>query len=85
MKVLISGANGLIGSAIVKSLESDGHEVLRLMRSAPQDGTQVHWQPESGAFDPHQRDKILGVDAVIHLAGEPIFGRWNEEKKTEDT
>ena len=81
MKILISGANGLIGSAIVKSLESDGHEVLRLVRSAPQNGTQVHWQPESGAFAPHQRDKILGVDAVIHLAGEPIFGRWNEEKK----
>lgn len=81
MKILISGAGGLIGSALVASLESDGHEVLRLVRSAPQNDTQVHWQPESGAFDPQQRDKIIGVNAVIHLAGEPIFGRWNAEKK----
>ena len=81
MKVLISGANGLIGSAIVKSLEDDGHEVLRLTRSASRNSLEVQWQPEKNAFPPEERDKIIGIDAAIHLAGEPIMGRWSEEKK----
>ncbi len=81
MKVLISGANGLIGSAIVKSLESDGHEVLRLTRSAPRNSLEVQWQPEKNVFPPEERDKIIGIEAAIHLAGEPIMGRWSEEKK----
>jgi len=81
MKVLISGANGLIGSAIVKSLEDDGHKVLRLTRSAPRNSLEVQWQPEKNVFPPEERDKIIGIDAAIHLAGEPIMGRWSEEKK----
>jgi uncharacterized protein (TIGR01777 family) len=81
MKVLVSGANGLIGSTIVKSLESDGHEILRLTRSAPRNSLEVQWQPEKNIFPPEERDKIIGIEAAIHLAGEPIMGRWSEEKK----
>lgn len=81
MKVLISGANGLIGSALSKSLEADGHEILLLTRSTPRTSLEVQWQPEENVFAPEERDKILGIEAAIHLAGEPIIGRWSSAKK----
>lgn len=81
MKILISGASGLIGSALTKSLEADGHEVLRLSRSAPRDETSVQWQPEAGRFESSEKQKLEGVEAAFHLAGENVFGRWTDEKK----
>jgi uncharacterized protein (TIGR01777 family) len=83
MKILVSGATGLIGSALCDSLESDGHTVLRLSREAPppKDNSFVQWQPESGRFDIAQLEKLQGVEAVFHLAGESVIGRWSEEKK----
>ena len=80
MKVLISGSTGLIGSALVSLLTNERHDVVRLVRSAPKsDGSEVHWDPESGRID---NAGLEGMDAVVHLAGENIgSGRWTRDKK----
>ena len=80
MKILVSGSTGLVGSALVPRLKAEGHEVLRLVRSAPKEGTgEVYWNPEKGTLD---AEEIEGVEGVVHLAGESIAeGRWTEEKK----
>ena len=80
MKVLISGSTGLIGSALIPVLTDAGHDVVRLVRSAPKsDGSEVHWAPESGSID---TAGLEGMDAVIHLAGENIgAGRWTRDRK----
>jgi uncharacterized protein (TIGR01777 family) len=76
MKVLISGASGLVGSALDQSLQERGHHVVALVRD-DRDG--VHWNPQAGAID---ADGLEGFDAVVHLAGESIAdGRWNDAKK----
>jgi len=82
MKILISGASGLIGSALSASLEADGHLVLRLSREASKDRDSIQWQPESGRFDIREMEKLAGVEAAFHLAGESVFGRWSDDKKT---
>ncbi len=77
MKVLVSGSNGLIGSALVPFLTTGGHTVTRLVRGAGDGG--VRWDPAAGEID---SAKLGGYDAVVHLAGESIAsGRWSEEKK----
>ena len=84
MKVIITGATGLVGSALVRSLLADGHEETRLVRGGAQSfrapGTAaVHWDPERGEIDAKE---LEGHDAAVHLAGEPIAeGRWDEAKK----
>jgi uncharacterized protein len=78
MKVLISGATGLIGSALIPELESGGHQITRLTRS-PGSGSDVGWNPDAGEID---ASRLEGHDAVVHLAGENIGeGRWTPEKK----
>ncbi len=78
MKVLISGATGLIGSALIPELESGGHQTTRLTRS-PASSEDVGWDPSSGTID---ASRLEGHDAVVHLAGESIGeGRWTPEKK----
>ncbi len=78
MKVLISGATGLIGSALIPELESGGHQTTRLTRSPVSSGD-VGWDPSSGRID---ASRLEGHDAVVHLAGENIgAGRWTPEKK----
>ena len=80
MKVLISGSTGLIGSALISALATAGHDVVRLVRSAPKsDGSEVYWDPESERID---TVGLEGMDAVVHLAGENIgSGRWTRNKK----
>lgn len=78
MKILISGASGLIGSALVPFLTTGGHDVTTLVRHAPLHAKEVQWDIKSQLLDP---ESIEGFDAVIHLAGESIMGRWTEEKK----
>lgn len=79
MKILVTGASGLVGSALVPHLKSKGHEVIRLVRSQAGAG-EIKWEPEKGIETPAQ---LEGLDAVIHLAGENIAeGRWTDEKKT---
>lgn len=81
MKILISGAHGLVGTALVKSLTKDGHEVVTLVRRERTIGNpEVEWDPHQGRID---QAHLEGFDVVVHLAGESIAsGRWNDEKKT---
>jgi uncharacterized protein len=77
MKIVVSGASGLIGSALVPALVSDGHEVVRLGRGPS--GSDVRWNPDEGSLDRHA---LGGAGAIIHLAGESIAGlRWTRAKK----
>jgi uncharacterized protein len=77
--VVISGAGGLIGSALSASLRSDGHQVLRLRRGGINEGDDIGWDPEAGRID---APALEGIDAVVHLAGEGIGEkRWTDEQK----
>jgi uncharacterized protein (TIGR01777 family) len=79
MNILITGASGLIGSAVVSFLTTHGHSVTRLVRSQPRPGERtVHWEPMTGISDVNA---LKGVDAVVHLAGENIAERWTAAKK----
>ena len=79
MKIVVSGSTGLIGSALVEALTGRGDEVVRLIRrSAASAEPALHWDPERGTID---RAGLEGVDAIIHLAGENVFGRWSPAKK----
>jgi uncharacterized protein len=76
-RVLISGATGLIGSALEKALLPQSVEVVKLVRRASQKANELPW--DSVAALPAQC--ISGFDAVIHLSGESVMGRWTEKKK----
>lgn len=78
MKVLISGASGLIGRALTPALISAGHEPLALVRRAPR-VNEVQWNPGE-RLDPA---KLAGADAIVHLAGKNVAGRWTEKFKRE--
>jgi uncharacterized protein (TIGR01777 family) len=79
MKILIGGSHGLVGTALIKSLESQGHEVFRLVRHAPTSKTEVEWSPDRYSI---ALARIEGFDAVVNLAGESIAeGRWTDDKK----
>ena len=78
MKILVSGSHGLIGKALISSLGSGEHEVLRLVRSTPKPG-EIEWHPNQDAMDPA---RLEGFDAVISLAGENVAGgRWTDDQK----
>lgn len=76
-RVLVSGASGLIGAALVPSLRSGGFHVTRLVRGAASGVDQISWDPEK----PLAPDSVSGFDAVVHLAGESVVGRWTSAKK----
>ncbi len=80
MKVLISGSSGLIGTALVRSLESSGHSVARLARpSSARVSDSIAWDPASGSLDARQ---LEGFDAAVHLSGENVAsGRWSADQK----
>ena len=78
MKILIGGSHGLVGTALIKSLETMGHEVFRLVRYAPHSKTEVEWSPDRYSI---ALARIEGFDAVVNLAGESIAERWTNEKK----
>jgi uncharacterized protein (TIGR01777 family) len=78
MKILITGASGLIGTALKKSFDEKGYEMLLAGRGKPKKANEIEWDTESGFAEP---ENLEGTDAVIHLAGEPISSRWTEEKK----
>lgn len=78
LRVVVTGASGLIGSRLVRRLATAGHRVSPLVRRAPAPG-EIGWDPDSGRLDP--RD-LEGVDAVVHLAGENVGRRWTAGRKT---
>lgn len=80
MKVLVSGSSGLVGSALVRKLKGTGSEVGRLVRTtSTENPLDVPWKPGE-LLDP---ELISGFDAVVHLAGRNLAGRWNLQMKRE--
>ena len=78
MRVIISGASGLIGTALSKQLRSDGHDVVKLVRRTASAG-EVQWDPAAGVLPV---DALEGADAVVHLAGAGIGDhRWTADYK----
>ncbi len=79
-RIAITGSTGLIGEALAVSLAGDGHRVVRLVRDASRAGAEdVVWDPARGTID---AARLEGVDAVVHLAGEPIgASRWTPATK----
>jgi uncharacterized protein len=82
MLVAVTGASGLIGAALVRRLEAQGHQVRRLTRSRPTGPDQVQWDPAAGRLDP---DALAKADAVVHLAAANIGDklRWTARTKRE--
>lgn len=79
MKVLITGATGLVGKELGPLLTTSGHEVFRLVRSNPSDANDIPWDPAKGEV---HKARLEGLDGVVHLAGENIAGaRWNAAVK----
>ena len=80
MKIIISGASGLIGKPLVKKLSLSGHEVVQLVRRTP-NSNESRWNPATGPID---ASVIDGADAVIHLSGAGIGDRrWTTKYKQE--
>jgi uncharacterized protein (TIGR01777 family) len=78
LKIIISGASGMIGTALTQFLTGGGHEVRALVRRQPK-GSEIFWNPDKGEIDPNS---LENADAVIHLAGENIgAGRWTAKRK----
>lgn len=78
MTVAITGATGLLARSLIPFLTTGGHQVRRIVRGRP-GADEIGWDPAAGRLD---ATALEGVDAVIHLAGEPIAGaRWTTEQK----
>jgi uncharacterized protein (TIGR01777 family) len=81
MKILITGASGLIGQALTKQLNATGHTTVAAVRREPRRNDEVQWNPTTGEMSPSAFD---GVDAVVHLAGAGIGDkRWTDSYKME--
>jgi uncharacterized protein (TIGR01777 family) len=80
VKVAISGATGLIGTALVPALRANGHEVVRLVRREAVEADEVPWDPAAETID---RPALAGVEAFVNLAGANIDRRWTDRAKRE--
>ena len=80
MRIAVSAASGLIGTALVRDLAAGGTDVVRLVRRPAQSPAEISWQPESASgLDPVA---LRGVDAVVHLSGAPVAPRrWTPARK----
>jgi uncharacterized protein (TIGR01777 family) len=76
-KILVSGSTGLIGTALLSALRTSGYEVSCLVRGGTSGKEQIGWDPAR----PLAPESVSGFDAVVHLAGESIVGRWTDAKK----
>ncbi|MFE2513436.1 TIGR01777 family oxidoreductase [Streptomyces naganishii] len=78
-RIAVAGASGLIGSALVRSLAADGHEVVRLVRRSARGGDEVSWDPDRQYVD---AAGLAGCDAVVNLAGAGVGDhRWTDAYK----
>jgi uncharacterized protein (TIGR01777 family) len=77
-KILVSGSSGLVGTALVPALKLSGYEVTRLVHGVSSAAGQIGWD----IARPIAPESVSGFDAVVHLAGESIVGRWTEAKKS---
>ena len=75
MRVAVTGTSGLLGGALARELRTRGHEVLRLVRRRPEADDEALWFPEVDT------DSLRGVDAVVHLVGEPLVGKWTTHQR----
>jgi uncharacterized protein (TIGR01777 family) len=81
MDVVVSGASGLIGTALGRSLSADGHRVIRLVRRPARQPEEIEWDPAAGRID---TDALEGAGAVVHLAGAGIADkRWSPARRRE--
>lgn len=81
MRVLVAGASGLIGTALVQHLRESGHDVVRLVRRTPRTPDEVAWDPVAGDID---AGTVASCDAVVDLAGVPVATRpLTEARKRE--
>lgn len=76
-RIVVSGVSGPIGMALLPSLASRGTQIVRLVRGMAKNAAQISWNPLAPVAPAH----VSGFDAVIHLAGESVVGRWSEAKK----
>lgn len=81
MKIAITGASGMVGTELTNFLELGGHTVLKLVRSRdPLAEDEIYWNPVANEIE---ANKLEGLDAVIHLAGENIAAkRWSKDQKS---
>jgi uncharacterized protein len=80
MRVVVSGASGLLGSALVPALSKAGHEVVRLVRRSPAAPDEVEWHPDEAAID---AQALGGVEGAVMLSGATIGRRWTPARKAE--
>jgi uncharacterized protein (TIGR01777 family) len=80
VRVVMSGASGLIGPALVSALRAEGHEVIRLVRRHAEGADERGWDPASGVLDSAH---LEGVDAIVNLSGANLDQRWTERAKRE--
>jgi uncharacterized protein len=79
LRIGITGSSGLVGTSLREHLVAQGQEFVRLVRRQPHaELGEIYWSPESSEID---AGGLEGLDAVVHLAGENIFGRWTKTKK----
>ena len=78
MRVAVTGASGLIGSALVPALRAAGHDVLCLVRREPDSADEAAWDPTAGTID---EGALAGVGAIVNLAGVDIGQRWTRERR----
>lgn len=76
--VAITGSSGLIGSALVRALETRGHTVKRMVRRAAAGPNEIAWHPSASAVDARVASQLEGVDVVVNLAGENLAQRWTD-------
>src|SRR6476660_5373436 len=75
--ILMSGASGLIGAALVRRLKAEGYRVTRLVRRGGGPG-EITWDPQAQVLDRHA---LQGINGVVHLSGENVGARWTRARK----
>jgi uncharacterized protein len=76
-RILVTGVSGPIGTALLASFQPQGTQIVRLVRGLAKNAAQISWDPRAAVLPA----AVSGFDAVVHLAGESVVGRWTDEKK----